>query len=400
MGGAGAAPNRTVSPTPLVAVALGRPEAEAAVRASWDAGEAVAVLDPAAPAAALDAALAHLRPTHLVDTDGRRAWPDGVPAADDVRAVVLTSGTTGRPKAVELTDAGLAAVGRGCNEALDLTPDDRWLVCLPLHHVAGLAILARARIGGQAVTVHPGFDLAAVAAAPQREGATVVSLVPTMLRRLLDADAPLHQYRRLVLGGAPLPGPLRGRAAQVGAPVVDAYGLSETGGGCVLDGRPIPGAEVELGVGDEIRVRGAMVMRGYRFDVDATRAALGDGWLRTGDAGAWADDGSLVVVDRRRDLVISGGVNVSPTAVEQALAEHPSVADVCVTGAPDEEWGERVVAFVVVASGQVEPSVAELRTFARRRLRAPELPRQVVVVEAIPRTPGGKAQRQHLTLPR
>ncbi len=398
MGGVGAAPNR-VSPTPLVAVALPRPPAAAAVRVAWAEGDAVAVLDPAAPPAALEALLAQLRPTHLLDRAGRRAWPGGVPAPDDVRAVVLTSGTTGRPKAVELTDAGLAAVGRGCNAALELTPEDRWLVCLPLHHVAGLAILARARVGGQRVTVHEGFALAAVGAAPERDGATVVSLVPTMLRRLLDADAPLHEYRRLVLGGAPLPARLRDRAERAGARVVDAYGLSETGGGCVLDGRPVPGAAVELGAGDEIRIRGEMVMRGYRFDDDATAAALDRGWLRTGDVGAWADDGSLVLVDRRRDLVISGGVNVSPSAVEHVLAAHPAVADVCVAGAPDDEWGERVVAFVVVAAPHTEPSVAELRDFARARLRAPELPRQVVVVDEIPRTPGGKAQRHRLPLP-
>jgi O-succinylbenzoic acid--CoA ligase len=389
-----------VSPTPLVAVTLARPDAAAAVVAAWDEGHAVAVLDPTAPAPVRDAALARLRPTHLLDGDGRRAWPDGVPAADDTRSVVLTSGTTGGPKAVELTEGGLAAVGRGCNEALGLTRDDRWLVCLPLHHVAGLAILARARVGGQGVVVHEGFDLAAVAAAPEQEGATLVSVVPTMLGRLLDAHAPLHEYRRIVVGGAPLPAALREWAVAADAPVVDAYGLSETGGGFVLDGWPIPGAELELGAGDEIRVRGAMVMDGYRLDPDGTRAAFDDGWLRTGDVGAWADDGALIVVDRRRDLVITGGVNVSPTTVEQALVEHPAVADVCVAGAPDDEWGERVVAFVVAAPGVDAPSIDELRDFARSRLRSPELPRQVVVVAEIPRTPGGKAQRARLTLPR
>ena len=145
-------------------------------------------------------------------------------------------------------------------------------MCLPLHHVAGLAILARARVGGQRLVVHRGFDLGAVGAAPAEEGASLVSVVPTMLGRLLDAGAPMHTYRHIVTGGAPLPGPLRRRAEQAGAHVVDAYGLSETGGGCVLDGRPIPGTEVELGVGDEVRVRGAMVIRGYRFDGEATRA--------------------------------------------------------------------------------------------------------------------------------
>jgi len=389
-----------VSSTPLIAIALGRPEAAAAVQAAWDDDEAVVVLDPDAPPPVRDAILAQVRPTHLHDHDGRRPLPDGVAPDGHVRAVVLTSGTTGRHKAVELNDDGLRAVGEGCNAALALEADDAWLVCLPLHHVAGLAILARARVGGQRVVVHRGFDLAEVGAAPAEQGASLVSVVPTMLGRLLDAHAPMHEYRRIVTGGAPLPDALRDRAGQAGAHVVDAYGLSETGGGFVLDGRPIPGAEVELGVDDEVRVRGPMVMRGYRFDAAATRAALDDGWLRTGDVGAWADDGSLLVVDRRRDLIISGGVNVSPTAVEQVLAQHPAVADVCVTGAPDDEWGERVVAFIVVAPPYPEPSLADLRDFARTQLRAPDLPRQVVPIEEIPRTPGGKAQRRHLIVPR
>jgi len=389
-----------VSPTPLVAIALGRPEAAALVQAAWDEGEAVTVLDPDAPPAVREAIVAQVRPTHVHDRDGRRPLPEGVPADDDVRAVVLTSGTTGHHKAVELTSGALRAVGDGCNAALALDPDDAWLVCLPLHHVAGLAILARARVGGQRVVVHPGFDLGAVGAAPAEQGVSLVSVVPTMLGRLLDAGAPMHEYRHIVTGGAPLPGALRDRADRAGAHVVDAYGLSETGGGCVLDGHPIPGAEVALGEDDEIQLRGAMLMHGYRFDAPASRAALDDGWLHTGDVGAWGDDGSLVVVDRRRDLVITGGVNVSPTAVEQILAEHPAVADVCVAGAPDDECGERVVAFIVVAPNRAPPTLSELRDFARPRLRAPELPRQVVTVAAIPRTPGGKAQRRQLRLTR
>jgi O-succinylbenzoic acid--CoA ligase len=388
-----------MSPAPLVAVVLGRPDATAAIESAWDVGEAIAVLDPDAPAAVLDATLARLRPTHLLDRDGRRPWPAGTPVADDVRAVVLTSGTTGGPKAVELTEAGLTAVGHGCNAALGVDGADCWLVCLPLHHVAGLAILARARAGGQRVVVHEGFDLPAVAGSPKKEGTTLVSLVPTTLGRLLDAGAPLHEYRRIVVGGAPLPETLRVRAATAGAPVVDAYGLSETGGGFVLDGQPIPGVDVRLGPDDEIRVRGPVVMRGYRLDPDATRAAFDDdGWFRTGDIGARGVTGGWRVVDRQRDFVITGGVNVSPSTVERVLGEHPGVTDVCVAGVPDEEWGERVVAYVV-AAGTPPPSLEDLRAFARTRLRGPELPRQVVIVEEIPRSPGGKAVRRRLPPP-
>jgi O-succinylbenzoic acid--CoA ligase len=386
--------------TRLLAVLRPRPEAARAVLEAWDRDDAVAVLDPEAPGPVLADTLTRLRPTHVLDEGGVRPEPAGVPPADDVRAVVLTSGTTGAPKAVELTDAGLAAVGAGCNAALAVERDDRWLLCLPLHHVAGLAILARARAGGQEVVVHPSFDPGAVATAPRAAAATLVSVVPTMLRRLLDTGAPLSEYRRVVVGGQPFPAPLRARAVAAGAAVVDAYGLSETAGGMLFDGNPIAGAAVDLDGDDEIRVQGPMVMRGYRFDADATRAVLdADGWLRTGDVGRRDETGAVHVVDRRRDLVITGGVNVSPTAVEHVLAEHPDVADVGVAGVPDEQWGERLVAFVVAVPGGRPPDVERLRAFARDRLRPAELPRQVVVVDAIPRTPGGKVQRRQLGAP-
>ncbi len=384
----------------LRALLLDRPRAAAAIRRAWDHGDAVAVLDPGAPRAVLEAALARLAPTELEDDEGVHPRPSGVPPDPAVRAVVLTSGTTGTPKGVELTEAGLRAVGAGCNAALGLEPDDCWLVCLPLHHVAGLAILARARVGGQRVVVHPAFDAGAVADAPDAAGASLVSVVPTMLRDLLDRQAPLERYRRIVVGGAPFPPALRARAEAAGAPVVDAYGLSETFGGFLVDGRPILGAEARLADDDELLVAGPMVMRGYRLDPDATRRVLVDGWLHTGDVATRDPDGALRIVDRRRDLVITGGVNVSPTAVELVLAAHPAVADVCVAGAPDERWGERVVAFVVARPAEAPPTVEDLRAFGRERLRAAELPRQVVAVDAIPRSPGGKVQRRRLPLPR
>jgi len=380
----------------LVAVVLERPAAAVEIGRAWDAGEAVAVLDPAAPPAVLRTVLDVVRPTALVDRDGRSPRAGGEPVAEGTAAVVTTSGTTGTPKAVELTTAGIDAIGHGFATGLGAPPDDHWLVCLPLHHVAGLAILARARVSGARVTVRAGFDLDDVAGAPATEGATLVSLVPTMVSRLLDAGAPLERYRRIVVGGAATPAPLRARAEAAGAPVVDAYGLSETWGGCALDGVPIDGAEITLSDESEVLVRGAMVMRGYRGLPDETAAAFTpDGFFRTGDLGA-RDGERIVVVDRARDVVITGGVNVSPTAVEGVLAEHPDVADVCVAGTPDPEWGERVVAYVVARDGRPAPAVDALRDFARDRLSAPQLPRQVVSVAEIPRTPGGKARRRDL----
>ncbi len=211
-------------------------------------------------------------------------------------------------------------------------PDDHWFLCLPLHHVAGLAILARSsgdrRTGHRAWTASPSRRWPRH---PVSIGATLVSVVPTMLGRLLDAGVPMHEYRGVITGGAPLPPALRARADAAGVAVYDAYGQSETWGGCVANGIPIPGASARLGPADEIELSGAMVMRDYRRDPEASRQAFThDGWLRSGDVGRFADDGRLEVIDRLRDLVITGGVNVSPVEVEQVLAEHPDVADVAV----------------------------------------------------------------------
>ncbi len=405
---------------PVVAVAQPRPQAARTVRAIWDAGEAVCILDPDAPAAVRARMLAAVRPTHGVDDDGRRAWPDGIGTTEGVAAIVTTSGTTATPKAVELTTAGMTAIGRGFAAALDVDADDRWLVCLPLHHVAGLAILARARTTGTPVSVHPTFDLDAVVAsatttreAGDEHGVTIVSLVPTMLHRMVEAGAPIDRFRWIVTGGASLAPTLRRRAEAAGGRPVDTYGLSETWGGALLDGRPIEGVEAAI-VDDEIFLRGAPVMRGYRLDAEATDAVLvalpgddhagghqvgnrigGGAWFRTGDVGARDASGRISVVDRKRDLVVTGGVNVSPTAVETVLAMHPAIADLAIAGEPDPEWGERVVAYVVPVAGTA-PTVDDLRAFGRDQLSGPQLPRVVVVVAEIPRTPGGKIRRHEL----
>jgi O-succinylbenzoic acid--CoA ligase len=380
----------------LVAVVAPRRTAAEVIRRTWDDGQAVVVLDPTAPRTVLDALVAQLAPTDVVVDGERHRRPGGVPVPEGTAAVVVTSGTTAHPKGVELTYDGIAAIGHGWAAAMGHDADDHWLVCVPLHHVAGLAILARASVTGAAVTVRDAFDLEDVATAPGSIGATLVSLVPTMLGRLLDAGAPLHEYRRIVTGGAPIPDALRARADAVGAAVVDAYGQSETWGGCVANGVPIPGARVRLGAQDEIEISGAMVMRDYRREPEASRRAFThDGWLRTGDVGVLTD-GRLRVVDRLRDLVITGGVNVSPVEVEQVLALHPAVADCAVTGRPDAEWGERVVAHVVPRDPRRPPALDDLRAFARERLTAPKLPRELELVDEIPRSTGGKVLRREL----
>ena len=355
----------------LVTVRRPAPEAAGEIRAAWDAGHAVLVLDPRAPESEVARIVGRMRPEAGV--------------APEVAAVVVTSGTSGAPKGVELTWDGLAASAAAISEALEIGAGDRWLACLPLHYVAGLAVVGRAWATGTPVTVLDGFDPAAVAGA----GATLVSLVPTMLRRLWAAGADTSRFRRILLGG----GPVRER----GPNIVATYGLTETWGGVVHDGHPLAGVELRLGEGDEILVRAPMVMRGYRLAPAETAGAFAaGGWLRTGDAGTIDAGGRLRVVDRLRDLIITGGVNVSPSEVEGVLAGHPGVADVCVAGAADAEWGERVVAHVVPADPAQPPALEELRAFAGEQLSAAKLPRQVVIAVEIPRTAGGKPLRRLL----
>ena len=356
----------------LIPVRLPAIEAAAAIRAAWDSGHAVLVLDSRAPQPEVEGILARMRPDLGVEPE--------------VAAVVATSGTAGAPKGVELTWDGLAASGEAVAAALDVGPGDRWLACLPLQYVAGLAVLGRAWATGTPVTVLDRFDVTAVAGAD----ASLVSLVPTMVRRLREAGADLRRFRRILLGG----GPVR----EVGPNVVATYGLTETWGGVVHDGHALEGVELSLGEDDEILVRAPMVMRAYRLAPQETASAFtADGWLRTGDAGTIDEDGRLRVVDRLCDLIISGEVKVSPSEVEAVLGRHPGVADVCVVGAPDPEWGERVVAHVVHKVEHPPLELAELRAFAADSLSAAKLPREVVVTDVIPRTAGGKPLRRMLS---
>jgi O-succinylbenzoic acid--CoA ligase len=293
---------------------------------------------------------------------------------------VATSGTTGEPKGAVLTLDAVIASARVTSARLGVDPArDRWLACLPVAHVGGLSVLTRAIVTGTPVEIHPTFDPAAVADAARR-GATLVSLVPTALGRLEDPGA----FRTVLLGGQAPGGDLGGN-------VVVTYGMTETGSGVVYNGLPLDGVEVALDERGSIAVRGPMLLRAYRDGRDPKDA---DGWFTTGDIGAFDNAARLVVHGRADECIVTGGENVWPDAVEAVLARHPAVQEVAVSGVPDPEWGERVVAFVV--AGSDVPSLEDLRALVRNELGATAAPRELVLVAALPRTAGGKVRRRAL----
>jgi o-succinylbenzoate---CoA ligase len=307
------------------------------------------------------------------------------PAA--VHTVIHTSGTTGVPKPVELTFANHAASATASADALGVDPDDCWLCPLPLHHVGGLGVLVRCAVNHTTAVLHERFDADRVRRVLAAGEVTLASLVPTMLVRLREAglrEAP--GLRAIALGGGPIPAGLLDWAAETGIPVTPVYGMTETCSQVVAGspGRPLQGVDLSIGPGGEILVRGPMVAKGELSP---------DGWLHTGDLGRLDDQGLLHVDGRLKELIVTGGENVAPLEVEQVLLAHPAVADAAVTGRPDAEWGEAIAAFVVPRE-PVDPQ--ELRTWCRERLAPHKVPKSIELVEALPRSPGGKLLRARL----
>jgi O-succinylbenzoic acid--CoA ligase len=353
----------------IVVEARGTAGFVARLRRAWDDGDAVLPVDPRLPPPARERVLAAARPDEPV-------------AAGDA-LVVATSGTAGDPKAVVLTHDAVEASARATSARLGVDPGaDRWLACLPLAHVGGLGVVTRAILTGTPLAVHDGFDPAEVEAATRGPGAcTLTSLVPTMLRRIDPA-----RFRTVVLGGSAMP-------ADLPANAVATYGMTETGSGVVYDGLPLDGVEVRV-VEGEIDLRCPMLLRCYRDGSDPRRA---DGWFPTGDAGAWDEAaGRLRVFGRRDDVIVTGGENVWPVAVERALATDARVREVAVVGRPDPEWGQRVTALVVPADPADPPTLDELRDAAKRELPAYAAPRELVLVAELPRTGMGKLLRRAL----
>jgi o-succinylbenzoate---CoA ligase len=364
-----------------------------AVEQIWDGGDAVLPLPLSLPDAAVTRLLRDLRPAVVVEATGRVRLPDAVPVAPDVALVVATSGSSGRAKGVELTYGALQHAAAATHARLDVAVGDRWLCCLPLHHVAGFQMLVRSQLLDNLPVFTPP-EPSAISAATD---ATLISLVPTMLVRLLDAGVDLSRFRRVLLGGAAPGEALLARARQAGVPVVTSYGMTETAGGCVYDGRPLDGVEVALLPGNRIALRGPMLMRGYRLRDDLTAAALEDGWFHTADRGELLPDGTLRVTGRVDTVINTGGEKVDPAEVAAVLRAHPGIADIAVVGLDDAEWGQRVTAVCVAADPRQPPGLADLRAFGGRHLAGFQLPRELLVVREIPRTALGKVDAGALT---
>jgi O-succinylbenzoic acid--CoA ligase len=353
---------------------------------AWDAGDAVMPLDSRLSAAARQRLVQEMRPACVVGPDGSALDLPGVPVEAGDALVMITSGTTAA-KGVVLTHAAVAASAAATNERLAADAAlDRWWACLPFAHVGGLSVVTRCLAAGIGYSI-TSFSPAAARAA-QEGGATLTSLVPTTLGRLDPAT--VEGFRQIVLGGQ-APPPL------LPANVVTTYGLTETGSGVVYDGLPLRGVEVRIaehgprrGEG-EIHLRGPMLLRSYRDGIDPKN---GDGWLPTGDGGSIGDDGRLRVHGRISEMIITGGENVWPLAVERVLRTDPTVAEAAVVGVDDAEWGQRVVAFVQLTSPADPVSLlGRLRELVREELAPYAAPRQVVVVDAFPITALGKIRK-------
>jgi O-succinylbenzoic acid--CoA ligase len=338
---------------------------------------------------------------------------------DEIIAVLYTSGTSGRPKGACLTWNNFLASARAAEDRLGGVVHRRWLACMPLFHVGGLSILMRSVLFGGPVRLQPRFDPAVVSDALDGGDIVGLSLVPTMLSRLLahrdTRETPLG-LEVLLLGGAAAAPELVARALAKGYPVCPTYGLTEATSQVATAApppagtrepspmQPVLGTEVRIlsegrdvgpGTEGEIVVRGATVMRGYLHDDEANARALRDGWLHTGDMGYLDAAGGLHVLDRRDDLVVSGGENVYPAEIEAVLLEHPAVEDAGVTGVPDADLGARVVAWVVIKPG-CSASVESLQCHCRATLAGFKQPREFRFVADLPRNAAGKLQRRRL----
>jgi len=359
--------------------------------------------------------------------DLRTTAPPPVPAAgDDVHRLMYTSGTTGRPKGVMITHANLAWKNLAHIVELSFTGADLGLACGPLYHVGALDLTTTSLIAvGGTIVVHRQFDPAAVVDELERSRVTTVWLAPAMINAIMalpDIDErDLSSVRVVVNGGEKMPLPLIERLGRTfpSAWFADAYGLTETvSGDTFLDrdsivtkrgsvGRPCLHLELDIwddegrslpaGERGEVVLRGPKVFKGYWRDPEATATAFAGGWFHTGDIGVRDEDGYLFIVDRLKDMILSGGENIAGSEVERVLYEHAAVLEVAVVGRPDERWGEVPVAFVARRPEATATVTADdLIDHCRGQLAKFKVPKAVVFVDALPRNPSGKVLKREL----
>jgi O-succinylbenzoic acid--CoA ligase len=366
-------------------------------------GAVTVPIDPRLADPERESRLERIGPALVVDdfrTIAEAAEADVAPAQDieldSLHCVIHTSGTQGAPKPVELTYANhlWSAFGSGIRIGVD--PADRWLCCLPLHHIGGLAIVLRSAIYGTAVVVER-FDPKKIGRVIVDERVTLASLVGTTLQRLLEAGASLNALRCVLVGGGPVtPGALE-RAIALGAPVAPTYGLTEAASQVTTlppgEARAHPGSAGPPILPAEIRTEdGVVLVRGPNVAPGETDP---DGWLRTGDLGWIDENGHLHPTGRFDDVIVSGGENVLPEEIEVALRTHPAVADAAVAGREDPEWQQAVVAVVVLRDGK-RVSEAELSVFCRQRLAPYKVPKEIRFAARLPRDDQGKLSRKKL----
>jgi O-succinylbenzoic acid--CoA ligase len=353
------------------------------VQRTWSNGDAVLPIDQRLPTAGKKSLLDAMAPSEIIDASfNSSSIPNGRALLDGDALVIASSGSTGSPKGIIHTHSSLLAGAQASASRLQLTSDDHWLVCIPISHVGGFSVISRALHTGAALTLHPTFDATAVQNAP-KHGVTHTSLVATALSRIETS-----QFKSILLGGSSAP-------ANLPTNVITTYGMTETGGGVVYNGKPLDNVEVKI-VEGEIHLRCPMLMRAYRDD---QAIVLNDGWYATGDMGAINDSGTISVFGRTTDLIITGGENVWPSVVENSLTSFSLVKEVVVRGTPDATWGQRVVAYVVLNDSLGASDAAllsELREHVKQTLPAFYAPQQVIVLSQIPRTSLGKVDLQAL----
>jgi len=361
-------------------------------------------------------------PGHLslqnINTD-TSAWASGPLNVEATQGIVFTSGTTGHPKGAMLSFNNHLWSAMASAYRLGTDPADRWLACMPLFHVGGIAIIFRCCLYGTAVVLHNGFDPVAVSHALDTQQITLISVVPTMLHRLLEShreSLAASALRCILVGGAAASPALVEQSLAFELPVTTTYGLTEAASQVATAtpeqvarkpgtvGKPLlfsqvqildeAGQEMAAGEIGNIVVSGPTVMQGYYRQPDATQKTLRNGQLHTGDLGYLDDEGDLWVVQRRADLIVTGGENVYPAEVEQVLAQHPSIADACVIGLDDDEWGQRVAAAVVIDGPVNGLTKQTLIKFCRERLAGYKLPKQIHFLKSLPQTSSGKIHRE------